>query len=85
MDLDLFMEKYGFKILLLLVFGVPAVMIGIFLIAPALPDLFRGEYSEALQIIAFILLFAVVLGGIANKSRVFAGGIFGRYWYKWKR
>jgi len=85
MDFALFMERYGFKILAVIMFGTAFAIVGAVLIAPALPDLLRGRFSEAFQTLMFIIFLGITIGGILYKTRPTVGGIFGRYWYRWKR
>lgn len=85
MDFELFMERYGYKVLLIIMFGIAFGVVGAVLIAPALPDLLRGRFSEAAQTLLFIILLGIAIGGIVYKTRPTVGGIFGRYWYRWRR
>ncbi|MCO6040511.1 hypothetical protein [Thermococcus alcaliphilus] len=85
MDFELFMEKYGYKILLGIMFGVAFLVAGAVLIVPALPDLLKGRFSEAAQILLFIIFLGISIGGIVYKTRPTVSGVFGRYWYRWKR
>lgn len=85
MDFSLFMEKYGYKILTGIMFTISIFIVLVALLGAPLIEIIRGNTSEALQIFIFILIFVLGLGGVVYKTRPIVMGIFGRYWYKWKR